>query len=244
MSQKTRIEWTEYSWNPVTGCSKISDGCKNCYAEKMALRLKSMKNERYKNGFDITLQKDLLKIPFMWKKPRMVFVNSMSDLFHESIPVEYIKEVFIVMNQCPQHTFQILTKRSERLLELSSELNWTHNIWMGVSIENMKSKYRLSQLKKTKAKTKFISFEPLLEHVDINSLHGIDWVIVGGESGPKAREMKEEWAISLRDKCIEQHVPYFFKQWGGFYKKKKGRLLDGIEWSDMPKGKVDYNLSK
>ena len=235
MSQKTSIEWTEYSWNPVTGCTKISEGCLNCYAEKMAKRLKAMGNPRYQNGFIITLQKDLIDIPFQWKKPRMVFVNSMSDLFHDSIPFEYIQKIFDVMNECPQHTFQVLTKRSERLIELSKYLKWTHNIWMGVSIENNKTLFRLSDLKKTKAKTKFISFEPLLEGINISSLTGIDWVIVGGESGPKAREMKEEWAKSIRDTCIQNGIPYFFKQWGGYYKKRNGRLLDGIEWSNMPK---------
>lgn len=234
MSQKTKIEWTEYSWNPVTGCSKISDGCKNCYAEKMANRLKSMGNRRYRNGFEITFQEDLLEIPFKWKKPRMVFVNSMSDLFHESIPLDYIQKVFTTMNMCPQHTFQILTKRSKQILEYSSKLNWTHNIWMGVSIENNKVFDRLYDLIKTNAKTKFISFEPLLEKIYMDTLSGVDWVIVGGESGPKSRKMKEEWATQIRDKCIEENIPYFFKQWGGMYKKKNGRLLEGIEWSDMP----------
>jgi protein gp37 len=238
VSQKTSIEWTEYSWNPVTGCTKISDGCLNCYAEKMSKRLKSMGNPRYKNGFEVTLQEDLLDIPFQWKKPRMVFVNSMSDLFHHDIPFEYISKVFNVMNDCPQHTFQILTKRSERLVEYSKDLKWTHNIWIGVSIENNKVLNRLKDLKKVKAKTKFISFEPLLEKISIQTLKGIDWVIVGGESGPKSREMKEEWATSIRDICVLENIPYFFKQWGGFYKKRNGRLLDGIEWSNMPQQKT------
>lgn len=235
MSQKTSIEWTEYSWNPVTGCTKISDGCLNCYAEKMARRLKSMGNSRYKNGFEVTLQEDLLDIPYQWKKPRMVFVNSMSDLFHHDIPFEYISKVFTVMNNCPQHTFQILTKRSERLVECSIHLKWTHNIWIGVSIENNKVLNRLKDLKKVRARTRFISFEPLLEKIELKTLNGIDWVIVGGESGPNSREMKEEWATSIRDICISNNIPYFFKQWGGFYKKRNGRLLDGIEWSNMPK---------
>jgi len=234
VSQATSIEWTEYSWNPVTGCTKISSGCQNCYAEKMANRLKSMRSNRYRNGFNITLQQDLLYIPHKWKKPRIVFVNSMSDLFHEKIPLTYIKKVFKVMNECPQHTFQVLTKRSDRLLKVSNELNWTHNIWMGVSVEDNKVINRIKDLKLVKAKTKFISFEPLLENINIRTLKGINWVIVGGESGPKSREMKEEWAKHIRDICINENVPYFFKQWGGFYKRRNGRLLEGVEWSGMP----------
>lgn len=231
---QSKIEWTEYSWNPVTGCTKISSGCQNCYAEKMAKRLHGMGNPRYTNGFDVTLHPDLLDLPKQWKKPKVVFVNSMSDLFHEKIPISFIKKVFKTMNECPHHTFQVLTKRSERLLLESKNLTWTHNIWMGVTVESKELIHRITDLQKTDARVKFISFEPLLGLIENIPLDNIDWSIVGGESGHKSRPMKEEWAISIRDQCIEKHIPYFFKQWGGFNKHKNGNLLEGQTWEQMP----------
>lgn len=208
------IEWTELTWNPVTGCTKISPGCKFCYAEVMSRRLKAMAVEKYKNGFKIRTHSDSLNIPFTWKKPKVVFVNSMSDLFHPEVPLDFIKAVFAVMNQTPKHIYQVLTKRSERLLELSSELNWTPNIWMGVSVENEKYTYRIDELSKTPAKTKFLSIEPLIGPVKTLNLEKIDWVIVGGESGHKARPLKKEWIDFVKSKCLEYKVAFFFKQWG------------------------------
>lgn len=234
MAQQSRIEWTEYSWNPVTGCSKISAGCKNCYAERMANRLRAMGVERYADGFAVRLHKDLLEVPLQWKHPRVVFVNSMSDLFHEDIPISFIQAIFATMNSCPQHTFQVLTKRADRLLELSMHLRWTHNIWMGVTVENKESLFRIDRLRRSDARVKFLSCEPLLEDLGHVGLGGVDWVIVGGESGPRSRPMDASWATSLRDQCIEGGVPYFFKQWGGWNKKEAGRRLDGREWNEMP----------
>ena len=231
---KSRIEWTEYTWNPVTGCTKISPGCLNCYAERFAKRLKAMKNARYKSGFNVSLHHDLLTSPMKWKLPKYIFVNSMSDLFHEKVPNSFIYETFEVMNNCRQHIFQILTKRSHRLEKIAKELNWTNNIWIGVSIENAQMAFRIKSLLKTTANIKFISCEPLIGPISSLPLDGIDWVIVGGESGPNARPMKKEWAVSIRDNCIKKGIPYFFKQWGGVNKKTNGRLLDGKEWSEMP----------
>jgi len=234
LAQRTNIEWTEYSWNPVTGCTKVSIGCQNCYAERMANRLKAMGNKRYRNGFHVTVHKDLLHMPLNWRTPRMVFVNSMSDLFHEDVPLEIIEELFKVMNQSPQHTFQILTKRSERLLEISPYLTWTHNIWMGVTVETNDYVYRIEDLCNTPARTRFVSFEPLLDIIDVRSIGDANWIIVGGESGPNAREMKREWVVSIRDYCVKNGLPYFFKQWGGTRKKRRGRELDGMIWNQMP----------
>lgn len=208
------IEWTELTWNPVTGCTKISPGCKFCYAEVMSRRLKAMGVEKYSEGFKIRTHADTLNIPFSWKKPKVVFVNSMSDLFHPDVPVEFIKAVFSVMNQTPQHIYQVLTKRSERLLELSVELSWTDNIWMGVSIENEDYRYREDDLSKTAAKTKFLSVEPLIGPIKKLKLHRIDWVIVGGESGHKARPLKKQWIDDIRLQCENSNVAFFFKQWG------------------------------
>lgn len=208
------IEWTELTWNPVTGCTKISPGCKFCYAEVMSRRLKAMGVEKYENGFKIRTHADSLNIPFTWKKPKLVFVNSMSDLFHPEVPVDFIKSVFAVMNQTPKHIYQVLTKRSERLLELSSELNWTPNIWMGVSVENEKYTYRIDELSQIPAKTKFLSIEPLIGPVKTINLKKIDWVIVGGESGHKARPLKKEWIDFIKLKCRAYNVAFFFKQWG------------------------------
>lgn len=234
MSQESRIEWTEYTWNPVTGCTKVSAGCQNCYAERMALRLKSMHVARYNDGFTVQVHEDLLDRPLHWRKPRTIFVNSMSDMFHEDVPDEFILRVFETMQRCPQHTFQVLTKRANRLAALSAQLPWPHNVWMGVTVENGASVNRIESLAACGARVKFLSCEPLLGPLDDVPLEGIDWVIVGGESGPHSRPMAAEWATSLRDRCAKAGVPYFFKQWGGPRKKLAGRVLDGQIWSQMP----------
>lgn len=232
--KKTGIEWTEMTWNPVTGCIKVSQGCKNCYAEKMAKRLVAMKSPRYVNGFQPTLHPDLIDAPRKWKKPRLVFVNSMSDLFQEDVPLDFIRTVFQTMAECPQHTFQVLTKRSERLLELAEHLPWTDNIWMGVSVEDKRVIHRVTDLAKTPAKVKFLSCEPLIGPLHDLPLQNIDWVIVGGESGKGARPMREEWAQSIRVQCEEADVAFFFKQWGGVQKDRTGRILNGKTYDDMP----------
>ncbi len=234
MAIKSAIEWTDSTWNPVTGCVKISAGCKNCYAERMAKRLQAMGQENYINGFKPTMHEKVLKYPLRWKKPQNIFVNSMSDLFLDSIPVSFIEDVFTVMNQTDWHRFQVLTKRSQRLLELNGRLKWTDNIWMGVSVENEKYKFRIDHLRRTDAKIKFLSIEPLIGPVGELNLENIDWVIVGGESGPGARPMKKEWVMGIRDQCLKVDVPFFFKQWGGVNKKKAGRLLDDRTWDEMP----------
>jgi len=210
----TNIEWTDVTWNPVTGCSKVSTGCKNCYAERWAIMQSKRGIKQYKNGFEVTLSPDRLKDPYKWRKAKLVFVNSMSDLFHENIPEEYIQEVFKVMNDLPRHTFQILTKRIERALEFSSVVNWSKNIWLGVSVENNDFTNRIDILKTTSAFRKFISYEPLLEHIGYNNYQNIHWVLVGGESGGKARKIELEWVISIKNICEIQNVPFFFKQWG------------------------------
>lgn len=234
MAGKSTIEWTEYTWNPVTGCSKVSPGCKNCYAERLAKRLQAMGQPNYINGFDITLHHGSLRIPFNWKRPSVVFVNSMSDLFHEEIPLIFIKKVFDVMCQSPHLMFQVLTKRSERLAEVSAKLPWPSNVWMGVSVENRDYTYRIRDLINTDAKTKFLSIEPLLSSLPRLRLKGINWVIVGGESGPRARPMNKDWVIQIRNQCLTAGVPFFFKQWGGTNKKKTGRSLEGQIWDEMP----------
>lgn len=234
MANRTKIEWTEYSWNPVTGCTKISTGCQNCYAETFAKRLKAMHNPRYKNGFEVTVHEDLITAPLKWKSPRKVFVNSMSDIFHEELSDDVILRIFETMNKASWHTFQVLTKRSERLRDLSSLINWTKNIWMGVTIENQDYVYRAADLKGTKAKIKFISAEPLLTPLDNLTLDEIDWIIVGGESGHHSRPMDENWVIEIRKKAQEANVPFFFKQWGGTNKKKAGRLLEGRTYDEYP----------
>lgn len=234
MATNSDIEWTNATWNPITGCNKVSPGCKNCYAERMSKRLKLMGQKNYRNGFKLTLQPKMLKRPIDWKASKLVFVNSMSDLFHKDVPFEYIKRVFDVMNNAQQHQFQILTKRSERLAEIAHRLNWTENIWMGVSVENNDYQYRIEDLKSTKAHIKFLSVEPLLGPITKIKLKGIDWVIVGGESGPGAREIKEEWVTNIRDQCLKENVPFFFKQWGGVRKSKTGRTLAGRTWDQFP----------
>jgi protein gp37 len=234
MAANSRIEWTQCTWNPVTGCTKISTGCLNCYAERMARRLKAMGQPNYRNGFRLTLHPRMLDLPLRWKQPRMVFVNSMSDLFHDDVPVEFIISVFDVMKRASHHRFQVLTKRSERLNMLSGELCWPMNVWMGVTVESGDYAYRIADLRRTNAKIKFISFEPLLGPVSHLDLTGIDWVIVGGESGPGARPMDRDWAIKIRDHCLSTRIPFFFKQWGGVNKKRNGRTLDSQIWDGMP----------
>jgi protein gp37 len=234
----TKIEWTEMSWNPLTGCDKISTGCSNCYAERMAKRLQAMGQKNYHNGFKITLHEDALSIPLKWKKPAMIFVNSMSDLFHEDVPFSFIRKVFSIMTQAQWHTFQLLTKRSSRLAKLSDQLKWPKNTWMGVSVENADFTYRISNLVSTGAAVKFLSLEPLLGPIPDLDLTEIDWVIVGGESGPGARPMESQWVVDIRDQCKKSDTPFFFKQWGGTNKKKSGRLLDGRTWSEMPPSNV------
>lgn len=234
MATNSSIEWTESTWNPVTGCTKISDGCKHCYAERMALRLKAMGQPNYVNGFKVTLHEHMLEMPLKWRKPQMIFVNSMSDLFHEDVPVDFICQVFDIMQQAEWHTFQILTKRAERLQELSPQLPWSDNIWMGVTVENERYVSRIDDLRCTGAKIKFVSFEPLLAGITELDLSEIDWAIVGGESGPGARPMEEEWVLEIREQCCANKVPFFFKQWGGTNKKKAGRLLEGRTWDGIP----------
>ena len=234
MSNNSNIEWTESTWNPMTGCTKISAGCQNCYAEKLAIRLHAMGVKNYANKFRLTLHEKALDIPKKWKKPRFIFVNSMSDLFHEDIPFDFIEKVFNVMNECKQHTFQILTKRSDNMLRLSKRLKLTDNIWLGVTVENNSSIYRINDLLQTKAKIKFVSFEPLLTPLPELNTCGIDWAIVGGESGVNARPMQKEWVLDIKSKCIKSNTAFFFKQWGGTNKKKNGRILEGKIWNAMP----------
>jgi len=231
---QSSIEWTEMTWNPTTGCTKVSDGCKFCYAEVMSRRLKAMGVPKYQNGFKLTLHPETLNIPYTWKKPKIVFVNSMSDLFHEDVPLGFIKDVFKVMNDNPQHIFQVLTKRAENVYNYNFDLQWTPNIWMGVSVENEKVVNRIDLLKKTSAAIKFLSCEPLLGRLKNMNLFGIDWVIVGGESGRKPRVMEKQWVVDIKDQCQQQNVPFFFKQWGGTNKKKSGRMLEGKFYNEMP----------
>jgi protein gp37 len=245
MADKSPIEWTEATWNPVAGCTVISPGCTNCYAMRLARRLEAMGNSKYAgttrmsggrakwNG-KIVLDEKALAIPSGWKQGRMIFVNSMSDLFHDDVPLEFIRRVFEAIRQSPQHTFQILTKRAERLEDLSGGLDWPSNIWMGVSVENEDYAYRIDHLRKTGAFVKFLSLEPLLGPLDKLNLDGIDWVIAGGESGPGARPMEADWVRTIRDQCMVAHVAFHFKQWGGVNKKKTGRVLDSRTWDEFP----------
>jgi protein gp37 len=238
---RSRIEWTESTWNPLTGCTKISPGCKHCYAERMAKRLQAMGQPNYVNGFKLSMHEHVLEKPLEWKTPQVIFVNSMSDLFHKDVPLEFIQRVFDVMKRAHWHQFQVLTKRSERLAELSPLLEWADNIWMGVSVENKDYIHRIDDLRSTGAKIKFLSIEPLLGPLPKLNLRGINWVIVGGESGPGARPLEREWVVGVRDQCKKAKVPFFFKQWGGFQKKKAGRLLDGRTYDEMPR---DMNFAK
>lgn len=234
MAVGSAIEWTESTWNQVTGCTKLSPGCQNCYAERMAKRLQAMGQPNYKNGFGLTFHKSSLELPLHWKKSQTVFVNSMSDLFHHDVPFDFIEKTFEVMKNAHWHCFQILTKRSDRLQELAAQLIWTNNIWMGVSVESEDYYFRIDHLRQTEAKVKFLSLEPLLGPLPQLVLKGIDWVIVGGESGPGARPLQLNWVTEIRDQCLEAKVPFFFKQWGGTRKKKAGRLLEGRTWDEIP----------
>ncbi|WP_013626714.1 DUF5131 family protein [Rubinisphaera brasiliensis] len=241
MADNSSIEWTQATWNPTTGCTKISPGCANCYAERMATRLNAMGQDRYRNSFRLTLQDDLLELPMRWKKPRLIFVNSMSDLFHKDVPTDFIVRCFQVMEQAHQHTFQVLTKRPDRVNTIASELPWPANVWLGTSVENQKYTDRIRTLQKTPAQVKFLSIEPLIGPLNNLPLSMINWVIVGGESGPKSRPMNPDWVRKIRDRCLKRNVPFFFKQWGAFgpdgvkrSKKANGRELDGKTWSEMP----------
>lgn len=238
---QSSIEWTEMTWNPTTGCSKISQGCKFCYAEIMSRRLQAMGVKKYRDNFKVRTHEEALLTPYTWKKSKVVFVNSMSDLFHEDIPLEFIQKVFAVMRNNPQHIFQVLTKRAERLLELDSHLKWSHNIWMGVSVEEERVKNRIDFLRHTNARVKFLSLEPLIAPLPNLNLSKIDWVIVGGESGHKPRPIKTEWVIDIQEQCEKEDVAFFFKQWGGKNKKKSGRELNGKTYDQMPE--IELQLS-
>ena len=235
MGDKSAIEWTDATWNPVTGCTKISPGCKHCYAERLAFRLMAMGNPRYRNGFGVTLHPDQLKLPLKWPQPRRIFVNSMSDLFHEAVPEEFIRQAFEVMVQADWHIFQILTKRAERLVSLAPRLPWPPNVWQGVSVENADYTWRVAYLQKVSAAVRFLSVEPLLGPIPRLPLDGIHWVIVGGESGPRHRPVDPAWVRDVRDQCLTARVPFFFKQWGGRTPRSGGRVLDGRQWDQMPK---------
>ncbi len=243
MGVNSPIEWTESTWNPVTGCIKVSPGCKHCYAERLAERLQAMGQRNYRNGFKLTLQPHMLDLPLHWRKPQRIFVNSMSDLFHKDVPVSYLLRVFDVMRRAHWHQFQILTKRSDNLRELDSFFDWPSNVWMGVSVENEEYIWRIDDLRGTNARTKFLSIEPLLGPLSGLDLSGIDWVIVGGESGPSARPIQRKWVVDIRRQCRQVGVPFFFKQWGGVNKKKTGRELDGRTYDEMP-AKLDDSVSR
>ena len=235
MAAASAIEWTGRTWNPVTGCTKISHGCKHCYAQRMSRRLQAMGVQKYRAGFSVAVHESVLEQPLKWRGRHLIFVNSMSDLFHKSVPTAFIAAVFEIMNRASRHTFQVLTKRPGRVAMLGDRLRWTPNIWLGASIESQRWLGRLEQLKNTGAYTKFLSLEPLLEPLPGLPLQGIDWVIVGGESGPGARPMQAEWVRDIRDRCLAHDVPFFFKQWGGTFKKRTGRLLDQRTWDAMPR---------
>lgn len=234
MGQNSAIEWTEATWNPLTGCDKISPGCTHCYAERMSNRLKLMGQPNYRNGFELTLHPHALEIPLKWKKPQRIFVNSMSDLFHKDVPADFIQQVFATMRQASWHRFQILTKRSDRLAEIAPSIDWPSNVWQGVSVESAEYAHRIDHLRGIGARVRFLSIEPLLGPLPKLDLANIHWVIVGGESGPGARPMREEWVVEVRDRCRAAGVPFFFKQWGGVNKKKTGRELQGRTWDEMP----------
>ncbi|MGL5824698.1 MAG: DUF5131 family protein [Nocardioides sp.] len=243
MSDKSAIEWTEATWNPTTGCDRVSAGCDNCYALTLARRLKAMGNPKYRNdgdprtsgpGFDVTVHPDALQIPYSWKRPRVVFVDSMSDLFHARVPLDFIQQVFDVMRATPHHTYQVLTKRARRLTRIANKLQWPSNVWMGVSVESADQYDRIADLAKVPAAVRFLSCEPLLGQLPNLPLDGIDWVIAGGESGHAARPVEPEWISDIRDQCVAARTPFFFKQWGGIRAKSGGRELDGRIWSEMP----------
>lgn len=245
MAITSDIEWTDATWNPVRGCTKISPGCKHCYAEAFAERFRGVPGSAYEQGFDLRLVPEALELPLSWRKPRLIFVNSMSDLFHADVPFEYIARVFDVMQRSPQHTFQVLTKRSERLRELAPRLPWPDNVWIGVSVEDRKRAARITDLVAVSAaRVRFLSVEPLLEAIPDLPLEGIDWVIVGGESGRKPRPMDPDWVLDIRDQCSRAGVPFFFKQWGGRNKKKAGRELAGRTWDEMPDRRAQVAFAK
>lgn len=235
MALNTSIEWTESSWNPVTGCTKISRGCAHCYAERMAKRLQAMGQPNYADGFRVRTHPHMLRLPLTWEKPQMIFVNSMSDLFHEAVPIQFIEKIFCIMNQAHWHRFQLLTKRADRMAQLAPRFKWTPNIWMGVTVEEVLHVDRIDRLREVPATVRFLSLEPLLGPLPELNLSDIGWVIVGGESGPGARPMDPAWVLNLRDQCLDAEVPFFFKQWGGVRKKKAGRLLENRTWGQMPR---------
>lgn len=234
---KSRIEWTESTWNPITGCTKISSGCRFCYAEIMARRLQAMGQPKYADGFKLTIHPDTLDEPYTWKKPRVVFVNSMSDIFHKDVPIEFIQKIFKVINDNPQHVFQVLTKRADVLYKYDSEglLNWSDNLWMGVTVESSKVTKRIDFLRRTGAHVKFLSCEPLISAIPNMNLSGIDWVITGGESGRTPRPIDKEWVLDIKQQCDNLGVAFYFKQWGGTNKKKSGRMIDGVTYDAMPR---------
>ena len=240
MSTKSRIEWTSSTWNPVTGCDKVSEGCDNCYAERMARRLQGMGVEKYRQGFKVRIHPAVLEAPLHLKKPQIIFVNSMSDVFHPDVPFDFVRKMFDVMVRCRQHVFQVLTKRSKHLVRLQHRLPWPDNIWMGVTVEKNHYKYRIDDLRKTNANIKFLSLEPLLGPLGKLDLSGIDWVVVGGESGPGARPMLDSWVDEIHENCRRSDTAFFFKQWGGIHKKRRGRLLHGRTWDEMPISADDY----
>lgn len=242
MSAQSSIEWTENTWNPVTGCTKVSPGCKHCYAERMARRLQAMGQPRYRNGFDVKIHEEAIEEPLSWRQPRVVFVNSMSDLFQDELPFEFIARVFDTMRRASWHSFQILTKRADRLAAMAPNLPWPSNVWMGVSVESAAYTPRIDALRTVPAAVRFLSVEPLLGPLPHLDLRGIHWVIVGGESGPGARPMDPAWAREIRDRCAADDVPFFFKQWGGVVKSRTGRVLDGRTWDEMPRRPVDAPL--
>lgn len=255
MATNSRIEWTEATWNPVAGCSILSPGCTNCYAMRLAARLAVMGQNKYAGTTRLTggrakwngkvnTDPSSLDIPRRWKRGRLIFVNSMSDLFHEAVPLEFIQSVFKVMEETPQHTYQVLTKRAERLEAISGKLRWPRNVWMGVSVESQAYVCRIDNLRRTKARVKFLSLEPLLSALDDLDLRKVDWVIVGGESGPGARPMPQDWVLSIRNQCTDARVPFHFKQWGGTNKKRAGRVLDGRTWDEWPGEKTRRTSTK
>ncbi len=235
MATGSKIEWTDATWNPVTGCNKVSPGCKLCYAERLSRRLQATGMVKYRNGFAVTQHPDALAIPLRWRKPRTIFVNSMSDLFHCQVPDQFVYEVFDVMIQAHWHRYQVLTKRPERVAHMDSQLSWPAQIWLGVSVESSNYLHRIDQLRETSAAVKFLSLEPLLSPLPGLNLENIGWVIVGGESGPGARPIEADWVRDIRDQCLAAEVPFYFKQWGGVFKKRHGRLLDGMTWEEMPR---------
>ena len=234
MSEASSIEWTDSTWNPVTGCTKVSQGCKHCYAQRFAERFRGVPGHPFEQGFDLKLWPERLDLPLEWKEPRRVFVNSMSDLYHPGVPKAFIERVFRTMRQARWHSFQVLTKRAARLAEIGEELPWSRNIWQGVSVEDERVVERISLLRRVPAQVRFLSLEPLIGPLDGLDLTGIHWVIVGGESGPGARPMKKEWVVRIRNQCRRQAVPFFFKQWGGVRKNVTGRILDGRTWDELP----------